>query len=126
MAVLLDKADHLIKAAAFVKAFHVLPRNHNLMSTDFGKINGVLNDFALCIIDNTVFLRGIDNQFDFFFGVSLIRFIGNFNAHNLQNQSGNMVKHPDKRRKNHIKTIKGVGNAQNIFFGMNNSQRFRH
>ena len=105
MVVLADKIHCFVIAVIFINTLNVLPRNHNFMGAGFRKANGVLNNFAFGIINNAAFLRGVDNQFDFFFGMGVSVFVAGFDAHQLQNANGDMVKNPDKRRKNPVKGI---------------------
>ena len=81
------------------------------MSADFREINGILYNFAFCIVNYTVFLRGVNNEFDFLFGVSIISFVGNSGPHEVQDSVGHMVKHPNKWGKDFIEDIERSGNC---------------
>ena len=78
---LADKVHRFVIAVIFVNTFDVLTRYHNLMSAGFGKANCVLDDFAFGIVNDTAFLRSIDNQFDFFFRMGVVVFVTGFDAH---------------------------------------------
>ena len=80
------------------------------MCADFRKINCVLNNFAFGVVNHAVFLRRIDDQLDFFFGMGFVVFVGNAGSHQPQDAVGDMVKHPDERRKNLVEQIQRPGN----------------
>lgn len=123
---LLDELHDFVVAAVLINTFHFLPRDHNLMRGNFRKANSVLDNFAFRIVNDTALLRGVNNQFDFLFGMRVFVFVRLFDAHQFQNPHCNVVKYPDKRSKNLIKRIQRRRNNQRIAFGILYGHGLRH